>query len=95
MGTSQLGLTCPSPQGPGEPGHLIGGTPGGPPQRDQRPAGPGPPAAGPGRAGVSGCLFQARTPGPPTSSPAKDPSKLCVTCVAVNALLLCLGPELV
>ena len=65
----------PSSQGPGEPGHLVGGTPGGPPQRDWRSAGPGAPAAGPGGTGVSSPTLPARTPGgPQPPAPPRAPA---------------------
>lgn len=60
-----VGSDQPFFQGPGKPGHLVGRTSRGPPQRDQRPAGMCAPAARPGGAGVS-CAGP-RGPGPQPS----------------------------
>lgn len=56
-------LTSPFFQGSGEPGHLLSGAPGGPPQRDRCAAGASAPAARPRGAGVS-------SPSPAGDSPA-------------------------
>lgn len=64
-GLEPVGSDQPFFQGPGKPGHLVGRTSRGPPQRDQRPAGMCAPAARPGGAGVS-CAGP-RGPGPQPS----------------------------